>query len=346
MLSSLNCYIMSKALRTTIIHLHELEEKHIAIAKKLCVTRMTVHRTVKRNQDLGTVEDHPRSGRARSVNISRIRKMVKKKILRDNKRSMRKMPSDLNISSTSMRRIVKDELGFYPYKIRQVHMLTEKMKVNRYEKATKLLSIVEQGRAPNVLFTDEKIFIVNSTCNSQNSSQLLQRGHQRSEKACVNSTSHFPSSVMVWACIMASGKTSLVFVEKNVKINSKYYQNEILMKKVVVPWNWTFQQDWAPAHGAKTTVELCRQQFPDFSGKDICPSNSPDLNPMDFAIWSILENKLNRTSYSNLDSHKVPLVKSWDEISQEELRPVVGNFETRLRTCVTAKGGNFEHQLN
>uniref|UniRef100_A0A1I7WH57 HTH_Tnp_Tc3_2 domain-containing protein n=1 Tax=Heterorhabditis bacteriophora TaxID=37862 RepID=A0A1I7WH57_HETBA len=223
---------MSKALRTTIIHLHELGEKSVAIAKKLCVTRMALHRTVKRYQELGILKDHPRSGRPRSVNTSRIRKMVKKKILRDNKRSMRKMASDLNISSTSMRRIVKDELGFYPYKIRQVHMLTEKMK---------------QGRAPNVLFTDEKISTVNSTCNSQNSRQHLQRGHQRSEKASVNSRSHFPSSVMVWAGITASGKTPLVFVEKNVKINSKYYQDEISMK-VVVPWaskhfgsqNWPF----------------------------------------------------------------------------------------------------------
>uniref|UniRef100_A0A1I7W7P3 DDE_3 domain-containing protein n=1 Tax=Heterorhabditis bacteriophora TaxID=37862 RepID=A0A1I7W7P3_HETBA len=233
------------------------------------------------------------------------------------------MASDLNISSTSMRRIVKDELGFYPYKIRRAHMLTEKMNVNRYEKATKLLSIIQQGRASNMLFTDEKIFTVNSTCNGQ------------------NSRTHFLSSVMVWAGITVSGKTPLIFVGENVKINCKYYQDEILMK-VVVPWaskhfgsqNWTFQQDWEPAHGAKTTVELCREQFPDFWGKDIWPSNSPDLNPMDFAIWSILENKLKRTSYSNLDSIKV------------ELWPVVGNFETRLRACVTAKGGNFEHQLN
>uniref|UniRef100_A0A1I7WHZ5 DDE-1 domain-containing protein n=1 Tax=Heterorhabditis bacteriophora TaxID=37862 RepID=A0A1I7WHZ5_HETBA len=168
------------------------------------------------------------------------------------------------------------------------HMLPEKMKVNRYEKSKKLLRIVQKGRAPNVLFTAEKIFTVNPVCNSQNSRQILQRDYQRSGKASANSRIHFPSSVMVWAGITAS----------------------------------------------------------DFWGKDIWPSKSADLNPMDFTIWSFLENKLSRTSYNNLDSLKVALVKSWNEISQEELRPVVGNFETRLQACVTAKGGNFEHQLN
>uniref|UniRef100_A0A1I7WLE1 HTH araC/xylS-type domain-containing protein n=1 Tax=Heterorhabditis bacteriophora TaxID=37862 RepID=A0A1I7WLE1_HETBA len=142
------------------------------------------------------------------------------------------MASDLNISPTSMRRIVKHELGFYPYKIHRAHMLTEKMK----------------------------------------------------------------------AGITASDKAPLVFVGENVKINCKYYQDEILMK-VVVPWaskhfgsqNWTFKQDSAPAHGAKTTVAL---------------------------------------------------VETWDEISEDELRPIVGNFEKRLQACVITKGGHIKHQLN
>uniref|UniRef100_A0A1I7WR36 DDE_Tnp_ISL3 domain-containing protein n=1 Tax=Heterorhabditis bacteriophora TaxID=37862 RepID=A0A1I7WR36_HETBA len=123
------------------------------------------------------------------------------------------------------------------------------MKVNRYEKAGELLSIIRRSLALNVLFTDEKFFTVNLACNSQNNKQLLRRGHQTSQKASVKVRS----------------KTPLVFVEENVKINAKYYQNEIL-SKLVVPWaskhfgsqNWTFQQDWAPAHGANTTVELCR----------------------------------------------------------------------------------------
>uniref|UniRef100_A0A1I7X0S3 Paired domain-containing protein n=1 Tax=Heterorhabditis bacteriophora TaxID=37862 RepID=A0A1I7X0S3_HETBA len=136
---------MPKALRTTIIHLHEQREKNVVVAKKLCVTRITVHRIVKRYQELGTVKDRPRSGRSGST---------------------RKIASDFNISLTSMKKIVKNELGFYPYEIRGPHMLTEKMKVNRYEKAGKLLSIVRRGCASKLLCTDEKIFTVNSTCNN------------------------------------------------------------------------------------------------------------------------------------------------------------------------------------
>uniref|UniRef100_A0A1I7XGQ0 HTH_Tnp_Tc3_2 domain-containing protein n=1 Tax=Heterorhabditis bacteriophora TaxID=37862 RepID=A0A1I7XGQ0_HETBA len=141
------------------------------IDKNLCVTRMTVHRIVERYQKMCIVKDRPRSGRPRSLNTSH------KNILRDNKILRRKLVSGFNISPRSMRIIVKHDMGFHPYKIRRVHVLKEKMKVNRYEKAKILLSIVLQCRFSNVLVRNEKILTVNSVCNSQNSRQLLRNGY-------------------------------------------------------------------------------------------------------------------------------------------------------------------------
>lgn len=163
---------------------------------------------------------------------------------------------------------------------------------------------------------------------------------------------HFPKSVMVWAGITSSGKTPLVFVERGVKINANVYQERIL-RDVVKPWSqrhfkkrrWTFQQDWAPAHSAKSTMNFCEAHFPNTWGKDLWPANSPDLNPMDFSVWGILESKACATNHTTVESLKRALQKAWDEIPKKMLANIVNNFRRRLEACVAAEGGNFEHLL-
>ena len=44
---------------------------------------------------------------------------------------------------------------------------------------------------------------------------------------------------------------------------------------------FVFQQDSAPAHRARETVQLLQQQTPEFISPDLWPPNSPDLNPVD-----------------------------------------------------------------
>jgi len=48
-------------------------------------------------------------------------------------------------------------------------------------------------------------------------------------------------------------------------------------------------QDGAPAHWAWETVQLLREQTPNFTGPEIWPPNSPDLNPVDYGIWGLLQ---------------------------------------------------------
>ena len=44
-----------------------------------------------------------------------------------------------------------------------------------------------------------------------------------------------------------------------------------------------FQQDIA--HRAHATVELLRQETPDFLVPNMWPPNNPDLSPEDYEIW-------------------------------------------------------------
>ncbi|CAD5223245.1 unnamed protein product [Bursaphelenchus okinawaensis] len=154
---------------------------------------------------------------------------------------------------------------------------------------------------------------------------------------------------MVWAGICASGKTPLIFVDEGVQINKEVYQRDIL-EAVVLPWSrehfkntkWTFQQDSAPTRKAKTTQEWCRAHFPDFITSAEWPPYSPDLNPMDYSIWSILEARVCCRRHQTLESLKQALIEEWGKLSPEVLRPVSENFLKRLRLCQAAKGGHFE----
>ncbi|VDO18960.1 unnamed protein product [Heligmosomoides polygyrus] len=106
-----------------------------------------------------------------------------------------------------------------------------------------------------------------------------------------------------------------------------------------------FQQDWAPAHGARTTIAYLDADFPGYLAKDQWPSNSPDLKPLDFVIWGYLEQKLRKRIISNLDQLRRELNQAWEEIDTSYLRRTVESEKPRLEACAKAKGGHFEALL-
>ena len=109
---------------------------------------------------------------------------------------------------------------------------------------------------------------------------------------------HCRPTLMVSVPVSKLGCTELVFVEPGMKVDSRYYR-EVLLKKQMLPImrciagdTYVFQQDGAPAHRARETVQLLQQETPQFISPDLWPPNSPNLNPVDYRIWGWMQERV------------------------------------------------------
>ena len=153
---------------------------------------------------------------------------------------------------------------------------------------------------------------------------------------------------MVWAAVSETWKSPLIFVPQGVKVTADLYISDVLKPMTEAAnahfrhWKWTFQQDGAPAHTANVTQEWCSLHLPGFWPEELWPPSSPDLNPMDYSIWSILEANACATRHGNIDGLKMSLLKAWAALPQRTVRAVVGGLGRRLEAVVKAKGGHME----
>ena len=76
-----------------------------------------------------------------------------------------------------------------------------------------------------------------------------------------------------------------------------------------------FQQDSAPAYRARDTIELLRHETPDFI-EPVWPANSPDLSPVDYRIWGLIQERVYQTAIQDTDSLKQCLTCVWAELQK------------------------------
>ena len=82
-----------------------------------------------------------------------------------------------------------------------------------------------------------------------------------------------------------------------------------------------------------------------FIAKDQWPPNSPDLNPLDYHVWgAMLEAYHKRHLKPKMIAElKEVLQVIWDSLPQGPIDKAVKEFSKRLKACVAAEGGHFEH---
>lgn len=338
--------------RIAVIALHKCNMKKGDIFKTLQplgISRMFVYRCINLFEETGDIKDRQRSGRPRTVRTPQAIKAVKARIKRNPLRKQKIMAREMKIHPKSMSRIIKKDLGLGAFKRRTGQLLTASLKTHRVEKSKRLLVEYANDRHKKILFTDEKIFTVQEKFNKQNDRIYAHSSREASELVSRVEKGHHPASVMVWWGVSYDGVTNLHFCEKGVKTSGKVYQESVL-EAVVKPLNqslfqnqpWTFQQDSAPAHKAKSTQTWLKNNLPDFISTEDWPSGSPDLNPLDYRLWSVLEDMVCHKRYTNIESLKKALTRAVANFPMEEVRAAIDNWPVRLKACIKAKGGHFE----
>ena len=102
----------------------------------------------------------------------------------------------------------------------------------------------------------------------------------------------FSKSVLVFVVVSKLGCTELIFVELGMKVDGAYYRDVLLSHQMLPAIRhlgagdvFVFQQESAPAHLARTTVEYLHQATPEFISPDLWLPNNPNfLNPVNYKI--------------------------------------------------------------
>ena len=171
-------------------------------------------------------------------------------------------------------------------------------------------------------------------------------------------------SIMVYGAVSFYGKTELRFIEgyapgqndipvsrrRKKTVTKEVYSEEMLpamfedINRIMDGHPWCWQQDGAKSHTAKQSVEWLQKNAPDFITPSQWPAKSPDLNVLDYCIWSILLNgtQRSRREIRSIDDLKDVLTTAWNSISRETLQNATKSWMKRLTQCIQARGNHFE----
>jgi len=134
-----------------------------------------------------------------------------------------------------------------------------------------------------------------------------------SARRLLHTCATFSQSLMVSVGILKLGCIQLIFVDPGAKINGQYYKDVLLAKLLsAIRRVWGFRKHVrVPARQCWDTIELLHHNTPDFIAPDMWPPNSPDLNPVDYVIWWVMQERVYQTRVHDIDELRQCLITVW-----------------------------------
>jgi DNA-binding Lrp family transcriptional regulator len=330
---------MSKNQR--VLDLHHADVPPRKISNTLNIPVRTVYNIIKH----GRVERKPSGSPWNKKLDEKMLAKVAKAVEKEPTASIRKQAKKLKLAESTVRLGLK-KLGKKSVVRPPATLLTERLKNLRLERSVRLLNQLKSLPKSTVrIFSDKKIFTVDQAYNRRNDRVIVNVGEPGTP---VNKTKH-PQGIMVLGIVASDGrKCPPIFVPQGEKVNTEAYIG--LLEANLLPWlrknypagNYVFQQDGAPAHTSNRTQKWLADNVAQFWDKSMWPPSSPDLNPLDYSVWSVLESKACATSHANLEDLKASIVKAWRGLSKAYIVKTCLAFRRRLETVIEMEGGLIE----
>lgn len=260
--------------------------------------------------------------------------------------SMRNLAAQLNVGHQTIINAIREDLRYHSYVLKVRQLLTEPMKAKRLAKCNLLLSTLKHEASGRLrFFSDEKIFTVDASFNRRNDRWLA----QDPEDVPIVMTTKHPASLHVLLVVSSEGDVMPPhFFDKGQTITSQVYLE--VLQTVVHPWitqvaagrPYVFQQDGAPAHNSRIVQNWCDEHLDMFWSKEFWPPSSPDLNPLDYYCWGVIERESNKRAHNSVDSLRAAIVDVCANTDRQHLINACNRFRSRIEAVIEADGGHFE----
>ena len=328
-------------------------------------TRRGIDFLLKKIDDTGTQERRKGSGRPQSARTDENKDEVEELIMSqenpetgewERHESPRMIAQRLGVSKNTIYRIIKTDLDLTMFHRVKGQSLTEVDHEKRVVRSKRMLRYFTRDNLEKTFFSDESVFTVEGRYNAHNDVfYARERKKEDIDEARIHhGKSQFPKSIMISAAVSKLGKTSLYIIEQGVRIDSEYYCSSLLsqlipdMNALSPNEDYIFQQDGARSHTSKYTMRYLDDNLPQDAQlllPEDWPPHSPDLNPMDYGIWSSLATKVFRVKIRDVEHLCQRLAVAWEQITQDEVDRTIDSFRRRVKACVKANGRRFEYKL-
>jgi hypothetical protein len=328
--------------------------------KNFHISKGAIHAIVKRqnifHQNGNLINKQEQKPRHRPVRSKETIAKVFKMATKENPNTQRHMASITGVSQACIHKIIHQDLALNTKFKRVVHRLTQKH-IRERKTCSRLLyeNYLAADRWKFVVTLDEA-WLYLSGSKQERKIFYSRRDGGDLESWYRQAKESYPKGFMVVAGFSYNGKLKLRKVDRHTKINSAYYQTEVLnpifhqdipslygndVEKVWV------HQDKASSHTSTSTANFLEVLHMETKINTIpfahIPVKSPDASPMDFCAFGILKNRIRHRRPTTLDGLWKVAQTEWRNLDLAVLRRALLSWKIRCRGIAMNNGYQIEH---